>query len=60
VVNEISSSISNWEYSKLYRITIYTKGTSLESISLNSLLTSTADEDDIYFNKIKEIDVNSL
>lgn len=60
VVNEISSSISNWEYSKLYRITIYTKGTSLESISLNSLLTSTADEDDVYFNKVKEIDVNSL
>lgn len=60
VVNEVSSYISNWEYSKLYRITIYTKGTSLESISLNSLLTSTADEGDIYFNKVKEIDVDSL
>lgn len=60
VVNEVSSYISNWEYSKLYRITIYTKGTSLENISLNSLLTSTADEGDIYFNKVKEIDVDSL
>lgn len=60
VVNEVSSYISNWEYSKLYRITIYTKGTSLESISLNSLLTSTADEGDIYFNKVKEINVDSL
>ena len=60
VVNEVSNYISNWEYSKLYRITIYTKGTSLESISLKSLLTSTADENDIYFNKIKEIDINSL
>lgn len=60
VVNEISKSISNWEYSKLYRVTIYAKGTSLESISLNSLLTSTADEEDIYFDKVKEIDINSL
>nr|DAX09086.1 MAG TPA: hypothetical protein [Bacteriophage sp.] len=60
VVNEISSSISNWEYSKLYRITIYTKGVDIESISLNSLLTSTADEGDVYFNKVKEINVNSL
>lgn len=60
VINEVSSYISNWEYSKLYRITIYTKGTSLESISLNSLLTSTADEGDIYFNKVKQIDVDSL
>ena len=60
VVNEISSYISNWEYSKLYRITAYTKGIEETTLTLKTQLSSTADQYDLYFDKTKEIDVASL
>lgn len=59
-VNEISESVTNWEYSKMYRISLYTKGYSEDLISINTQLTNTADDTDLYFDKVKEIETELI
>lgn len=59
-INEISESVTNWEYSKMYRISLYTKGYSGDLISINTKLTNTADDTDLYFNKVKEIETELI
>lgn len=59
-VNEISESVTNWEYSKMYRISLYTKGYSGDLISINTQLTNTADDTDLYFDKVKEIETELI
>ena len=56
-VNEVSEAVSNWEYSKMYRLSLYTKGFTEEFININTKLTNTADDKDLYFNKNKQLEV---
>lgn len=57
-INNIAPIIYNWEYSRLYRITIYAKGYSQkDEITITSILANTADSGDAYFSKIKTVEI---
>ena len=59
-INEISPEVVNWEYSKMYRLSLYTKGYTEESITINTQLTNTADDSDHYFNKTKTLETELI
>ena len=59
-INEISPEVVNWEYSKMYRVSLYTKGYTEESITINTQLTNTADDSDYYFNKTKTLETELI
>jgi hypothetical protein len=40
----------------MYRLSLYTKGISEDIININTRLTNTADDQDLYFNKNKELE----
>jgi len=44
----------------MYRISLYTKGYSGDLISINTQLTNTADDTDLYFDKVKEIETELI
>lgn len=56
-INNISSVIYNWEYSRLYRITVYAKGYSEDYVTITSILANTANAEDTYFNKVKTVSI---
>ena len=59
-INEIASEVTNWEYSKMYRVSLYTKGYSEDLITIETYLTNTADEGDTYFDKIKQLETQLI
>lgn len=58
-INDVSSQVNNWEFAKLYGLSIYFKGSSTKSITINTRLASTGDSEELYLNKIKEIALTS-
>lgn len=54
-VNEISTGVNNWEFSKLYKLSIYFKGQSQEESTIITKLTETGNSEDYKLNKIKTI-----
>ena len=58
-INDVAESVNNWEFSKLYGLSIYYKGSSTESVTINTKLAATGDPDEIYLSKTKEIALSS-
>lgn len=59
-VNEVVGSVNNWEFTKLYKISIYYKGiVQEEPIQLTTKLTETANYESYYLNKTKEIELTN-
>lgn len=54
-VNEISTGVNNWEFSKLYKLSIYFKGQSQEESAIITKLTETGNSEDYKLNKTKTI-----
>lgn len=54
-VNEVSKGINNWEFSKLYKLSIYFKGQDKEEVTVTTRLTNTGNPDSYYLNKTKSI-----
>lgn len=54
-VNEISTGVNNWEFSKLYKLSIYFKGQSQEESTIVTKLTETGNSEDYKLNKTKTI-----
>lgn len=54
-INEISTGVNNWEFSKLYKLSIYFKGQSQEESTIVTKLTETGNSEDYKLNKIKTI-----
>lgn len=54
-VNEISTGVNNWEFSKLYKLSIYFKGQSQEESTIITKLTETGNSEDYKLNKTKTI-----
>lgn len=54
-VNEISTEANNWEFSKLYKLSIYFKGQSQEESTIITKLTETGNPDSYHLNKTKTI-----
>ncbi len=54
-VNEISTGVNNWEFSKLYKLSIYFKGQSQEKSTIVTKLTETGNSEDYKLNKTKTI-----
>lgn len=55
VVNEVSKGINNWEFSKLYKLSIYFKGQDKEEATVTTRLTNTGNPDSYYLDKTKSI-----
>lgn len=54
-INEISTGVNNWEFSKLYKLSIYFKGQSQEESTIVTKLTETGNSEDSKLNKTKTI-----
>lgn len=54
-INEISTGVNNWEFSKLYKLSIYFKGQSQEESTIITKLTETGNSEDYKLNKTKTI-----
>lgn len=54
-INEVSTGVNNWEFSKLYKLSIYFKGQSQEESTIVTKLTETGNSEDYKLNKIKTI-----
>lgn len=54
-INEVSTEVNNWEFSKLYKLSIYFKGQSQEESTIITKLTETGNEESLYLNKTKTI-----
>lgn len=54
-INEISTGVNNWEFSKLYKLSIYFKGQSQEESTIVTKLTETGNSEDYKLNKTKTI-----
>ena len=54
-INEISTEVNNWEFSKLYKLSIYFKGQSQEESTIITKLTETGNSEDYKLNKTKTI-----
>lgn len=54
-INEISTGVNNWEFSKLYKLSIYFKGQSQEESTVITKLTETGNSEDYKLNKTKTI-----
>lgn len=58
-INDVSSEVNNWEFARLYRLSIYYKNSSVDSATINTKLASTGDPDELYLNKTKEVSFTS-
>ncbi len=54
-INEVSTGVNNWEFSKLYKLSIYFKGQSQEESTIVTKLTETGNSEDYKLNKTKTI-----
>lgn len=54
-INEISTGVNNWEFSKLYKLSIYFKGQSQEESTIVTKLTETGNSEDYKLNKTKTV-----
>lgn len=54
-INEISTGVNNWEFSKLYKLSIYFKGQSQEESTIVTKLAETGNSEDYKLNKTKTI-----
>lgn len=54
-INEITTGVNNWEFSKLYKLSIYFKGQSQEESTIVTKLTETGNSEDYKLNKTKTI-----
>lgn len=54
-INEISTEANNWEFSKLYKLSIYFKGQSQEESTIITKLTDTGNSESYHLNKTKTI-----
>lgn len=54
-INEVSTGVNNWEFSKLYKLSIYFKGQSQEESTVVTKLTETGNSEDYKLNKTKTI-----
>lgn len=54
-INEITTGVNNWEFSKLYKLSIYFKGQSQEESTIITKLTETGNSEDYKLNKTKTI-----
>ena len=54
-INEITTGVNNWEFSKLYKLTIYFKGQSQEESTITTKLTETGNSEDYKLDKTKTI-----
>lgn len=54
-INEISTGVNNWEFSKLYKLSIYFKDQSQEESTIVTKLTETGNSEDCKLNKTKTI-----
>lgn len=54
-INEITTGVNNWEFSKLYKLSIYFKGQSQEESTIVTKLTETGNSESLYLDKIKTI-----
>ena len=54
-INEVSTEVNNWEFSKLYKLSIYFKGQSQEESTIVTKLTETGNSEDYKLNKTKTI-----
>ena len=54
-INEISTGANNWEFSKLYKLSIYFKGQSQEESTIITKLTDTGNSESYHLNKTKTI-----
>ena len=54
-INEISTGVNNWEFSKLYKLSVYFKGQSQEESTIVTKLTETGNSEDYKLNKTKTI-----
>lgn len=58
-VNDVTKQINNWEFAKLYGLSIYFKGNTTESVSIVTKLSETGNPDTHYLNKTKEIQLTN-
>lgn len=54
-INEITTGVNNWEFSKLYKLSIYFKGQSQEESTIVTKLTETGNSESLYLDKTKTI-----
>lgn len=54
-INEITTGVNNWEFSKLYKLSIYFKGQSQEESTIVTRLTETGNSESLYLDKTKTI-----
>ncbi len=54
-INEITTGVNNWEFSKLYKLSIYFKGQSQEESTIITKLTETGNSEDYKLSKTKTI-----
>lgn len=54
-INEVATEVNNWEFSKLYKLSIYFKGQSQEESTIITKLTETGNAESLYLNKTKTI-----
>lgn len=59
VVNEISNKVNNWEFSKLYKLSVYFKGQDQEEATVTTILTDTGNSESYHLNKTKTIALNT-
>ena len=57
VINEVSKGVNNWEFSKLYKLSIYFKGQDQEEVTVMTRLTETGNPDSYYLDKTKNIEL---
>lgn len=56
-INEVSKGVNNWEFSKLYKLSIYFKGQDQEEVTVMTKLTETGNPDAYYLDKTKNIEL---
>ncbi len=54
-INEITTEVNNWEFSKLYKLSIYFKGQTQEESTISTKLTETGNAESLYLDKTKII-----
>ena len=54
-INEITTGVNNWEFSKLYKLSIYFKGQTQEESTVSTKLTETGNSESLYLDKTKTI-----
>lgn len=58
-INEITTGVNNWEFSKLYKLSIYFKGQTQEESTVSTKLTETGNAGSLYLDKTKTITLTS-